>query len=65
MGAVVERTFPSFGAAFRSLVLATVALNEMLGPIIFKLALDRAGESAKDAGATRDEVLAEAHAHDG
>jgi Kef-type K+ transport system membrane component KefB len=47
VAAVIARTFPSFGVAFRSLSLATVALNEMIGPILFKLALDRSGESAK------------------
>ncbi len=47
LSALVERAFPSFGAPFRSLALATVALNEVVGPICFKLALDRTGESQK------------------
>ena len=46
VAAVIERTFPTFGAQFRSLSLATVAINEMVGPILFKLAIDRAGESS-------------------
>jgi Kef-type K+ transport system membrane component KefB len=45
LSALVERAFPSFGPAFRSLTLATVALNEVVGPIFFKMALDRTGES--------------------
>jgi hypothetical protein len=45
LSAVIEREFPSFGAGFRALALAAVALNEMVGPILFKLAIDRAGES--------------------
>ena len=45
LSAIVERVFPAFGAPFRSLVLATVALNEIAGPILFKTALDRTGES--------------------
>jgi Kef-type K+ transport system membrane component KefB len=45
VGVVIERSFPSFGAPFRSLVVATVAFNEIIGPIVFKYALDRAGES--------------------
>jgi Kef-type K+ transport system membrane component KefB len=49
LSAVVERSFPSFGTGFRSLAIATVALNEMVGPVLFKLALDRAGESSKGA----------------
>jgi Kef-type K+ transport system membrane component KefB len=49
LSTVIERAFPSFGAGFRSLVVATVAINEMVGPILFKLALDRTGESGKAA----------------
>ncbi|MFS8066083.1 MAG: cation:proton antiporter [Byssovorax sp.] len=43
---VVERAFPSFGAGFRALAIATVAINEMVGPVLFKMALDRSGESS-------------------
>ncbi len=45
---VIERTFPQqLGSGFRALATATVALNEMVGPVLFKLALDRSGESAR------------------
>jgi Kef-type K+ transport system membrane component KefB len=44
LSVVIVRTFPEFGEGFRSLVIATVALNEMVGPILFKVALDRSGE---------------------
>ncbi|HEY2736569.1 MAG TPA: sodium:proton exchanger [Polyangiales bacterium] len=47
LSSVIERTFPSFGPGFRSLIVATVAVNEMLGPILFKLALDRSGEAGR------------------
>jgi Kef-type K+ transport system membrane component KefB len=43
---VIAREFPGFGAEFRSLAIATVAVNELFGPIFFKFALDRAGETA-------------------
>jgi Kef-type K+ transport system membrane component KefB len=49
LSVVVEREFPSFGTGFRALAIATVALNEVAGPILFKLALDRAGEASKAA----------------
>jgi Kef-type K+ transport system membrane component KefB len=49
MAVVVERSFPSFGAGFRSLVIANVALNELVGPVLFKFALDRIGESGQGA----------------
>lgn len=45
LSVVIVRTFPEFGEGFRSLVIATVALNEMVGPILFKYALDRTGET--------------------
>jgi Kef-type K+ transport system membrane component KefB len=44
LSAVMVRTFPSIGEGLRSLVIATVAINEVVGPIFFKLALERAGE---------------------
>ena len=47
IGAVVSHEFPSFGDGFRALAVATIALNEMLGPILFKVALDRAGETSR------------------
>ena len=43
---VIERQFPQFGVGFRSLAVASVAMNEMFGPILFKVALDRAGETS-------------------
>jgi Kef-type K+ transport system membrane component KefB len=45
LSVVIVRTFPEFGEGFRSLVIATVALNEMVGPVLFKYALDRTFES--------------------
>jgi Kef-type K+ transport system membrane component KefB len=46
LSAIVVREFPSIGAPFRSLAIATVAINEMVGPVLFKLALDRSGETS-------------------
>ena len=48
LAAVVAHEFPAFGDGFRALAVATIALNEMIGPILFKLALDRAGETSKE-----------------
>jgi len=53
LAVVVERAFPTFGASFRSLVIAAVAVNEMIGPVLFKLALDTTGESAMTSAPTR------------
>jgi Kef-type K+ transport system membrane component KefB len=45
LAALVEKTFPIYGAGFAALAVSAVAVNEMVGPILFKLALDRTGES--------------------
>ncbi len=44
LSAVIEHSFPVFGPGFRSLVIATVAINEIAGPVLFKLGLERSGE---------------------
>jgi Kef-type K+ transport system membrane component KefB len=49
---LIERTFPQLGTGFRALAVATVALNEMVGPVLFKLALDRAGETSHEPRST-------------
>ncbi len=45
LAGLVEREFPVFGAPFRALVIATLAINAVIGPIFFKLALDRTKET--------------------
>ncbi len=45
LAVVIAKAFPSFGDGFRSLAIAAVALNEMIGPVLFKFALDRTGET--------------------
>jgi hypothetical protein len=47
IAAKMQNQFPSFGAQFGALAVAAVALNELVGPVLFKLALGRAGESGK------------------
>ncbi len=53
LGVVIENAFPGVGTSFRSLVIAAVAINEMVGPVLFKFALDRAGESDRSEPAAR------------
>jgi hypothetical protein len=53
----IAKAFPAFGEGFRSLAIATVALNEMIGPVLFKLSLDRAKETQQTA-VTRDSLAA-------
>ncbi len=41
----IQGEFPAFGAGLGALAVSTVAMNEMVGPVLFKLALDRCGET--------------------
>lgn len=41
----IEREFPSLATGMRALVIATVAINEVLGPVLFKYALERCKET--------------------
>jgi Kef-type K+ transport system membrane component KefB len=63
LGLVVEAAFPGIGTSFRSLVIAAVAINEMIGPVLFKLALDRSGESDRSAPAARPSLPPPAPVH--
>jgi Kef-type K+ transport system membrane component KefB len=47
LAVLVAKEFPTFGPSFRALAIATVAVNEMVGPVLFKLALDRTGETSR------------------
>lgn len=55
LGVLIERQFPEL-LGFGSLVVATVAINELVGPILFKFALDRAGESATEGARARASI---------
>ena len=50
----VARSFPTFGKEFGSIALACVALNELVGPVVFKFALDRVKESKAPAPSLAD-----------
>lgn len=44
LAAVVADVYPARGESLRALLLATIAVNQTLGPILFRLGLQRAGE---------------------
>jgi Kef-type K+ transport system membrane component KefB len=46
LSALVAKEYPSFGDSFNALAIAVIAINQLVGPILFKLALDRAGETS-------------------
>jgi Kef-type K+ transport system membrane component KefB len=56
LSVVIAREFPSIGGPFRSLAIAMIGINEMLGPILFKLALDRAHETSHERLASRPSI---------
>lgn len=41
---IVAKEHPSWGAAMQTFVLALIALHQLTGPVLFKAALERAGE---------------------
>ncbi|RMG50289.1 MAG: cation:proton antiporter [Acidobacteria bacterium] len=45
LATIVEQTFPTWGPHFKTLIVATIAMNLIIGPIAFKVALDRSGET--------------------
>jgi len=56
IAAKIQKEHPGYGAGFAAMAVATVALNELVGPILFKTALDRSGETASHGDA--DEPVA-------
>lgn len=46
---VIADAYPTRGAAMRTLLLAVIAINQVVGPVLARLALARSGELAADA----------------
>lgn len=55
LATIVARTFPDWGAEIQAVIIAMIAIHELVGPIGFQYALRRAGE----VGAARPELRAE------
>lgn len=52
--------FPEFGQEAASLTLGIVALNELLGPVLFRMALVRSGETGRLPSASQSSALSQA-----
>ena len=52
----VAAEFPVFGDAFATMMISIIVVNETIGPILFKIAIRRSGESHLPALADPDEV---------
>ncbi len=63
LGVVVKSAFPTVGEGFGSLVIAAVAINEMVGPVLFKMALDKTGETDRSEPAGRPSLPPTVPAH--
>lgn len=46
---LVKAKFGAWGEALATLLLGTIVVNEMIGPVLWRIALDRAGEVGKKA----------------
>jgi Kef-type K+ transport system membrane component KefB len=44
LSSIVARTFPGWGREMQALIIALIAMHELIGPIAFQAALRRAGE---------------------
>lgn len=47
LAAILERAFPDWGGELQVVIIAMIALHELLGPVGFQFALRRAGEIGK------------------
>lgn len=44
LSTVIAEVYPTRGASIRTLFLATLAVNQLVGPVLFRMALQRGGE---------------------
>ena len=47
MAVTIANEFPGFGEKLASILIAVVGVNETIGPVLFKYAIDHAGETGK------------------
>lgn len=60
LAVVVKNQFPDWGPAVSMLIVASVAINQLAGPVIFKFSLAACGEAeSKDFGRDENEVQPE------
>jgi hypothetical protein len=52
LSVIVVRAFPDWGPGVQTIVVAMIAIHELVGPLAFRHALARAGEIGRRDGAT-------------
>ncbi len=55
----LESTFPDWGTGLATILVAVVAINQLIGPVAFKMALEKVGEAQR--GSSRWKGTHEAH----
>ncbi|MFW6160947.1 MAG: cation:proton antiporter [Acidobacteriota bacterium] len=50
MAVIIEKTFPEWGTQVKALILAVIALNQIIGPVFLQKLLNKCGESGKKTG---------------
>lgn len=54
LAAILSSTYPSRGPEMQTLILSTIALNEIVGQVLFRIALQRSGEAEGERGESRE-----------
>lgn len=57
LAALIAEVYPEHGATMRTMLLAIIAVNQMIGPILFRFALERSGELESSGEASRLETV--------
>jgi hypothetical protein len=51
LASIVARKFPDWGPEVKTIALAMIAMNQIVGPVAFRWALLRSGEAGRDKAA--------------
>lgn len=54
MAVVIENTFPEWGSEFKALILAFIAINQIIGPILLQRLLYKVGDAGKKINAREE-----------
>ncbi len=42
---LIEKDFPDFGSLLKAIVISVIAVNQIIGPILFKIGIEKSGEA--------------------
>lgn len=57
LAVIVDRTFPEWGGYVQTLVISVVAINQIIGPVFLKYALEKAGEIPQEAETAAETLI--------